>query len=164
MATYKVKFVTGKNYAIVPVSGTQSITKNFTYNEAWNNSSSDEVKLAVTDNFLTFMGMLQEFRNWYNKPMTINSIYRTESFNKKVGGNAKSAHLYGTAADWQIKGHTEAQRKHVRDKWEAICKAHGVIGAINYYTNGYHLEAFSNLYYGASKFALRDYRGKKGDW
>src|SRR5690625_940636 len=42
--------------------------------------------------------------NLGNKPITINSGYRTPAHNKRVGGASKSQHLYGKAADIVVKG------------------------------------------------------------
>lgn len=47
--------------------------------------------------------VLQDIRDHFNRPVTITSAYRTVSHNKKVGGSPKSQHLYGTAADIQVK-------------------------------------------------------------
>lgn len=42
---------------------------------------------------------LQKIRDHFGKAVTINSAYRTEAHNKKVGGAAYSQHKYGIAAD-----------------------------------------------------------------
>lgn len=110
-----------------------------------------------------FLVMLEEFRTWYDLPMVISSGYRQPVFNRSVGGDSRSAHLIGTAVDWHVK-HTDRQRENVRNKWYKICVDHEVIGAVNYYTNGYHLEAFSDRCYGNKGFMVRDYRGTKKDW
>jgi len=143
----------------------QRIRDNFSLKELANNMG-DALKpqFIIDEQVDTFLDMLQEFRKWYNKPMVITSCYRQPEFNKKVGGDSKSAHLHACAVDWQVKGHKETQRTNVKNKWAEICKAHKVIGALNYYTNGYHLEAFSDKWYGQKEFAVRDYRGKSGDW
>ena len=47
--------------------------------------------------------VLQDIRDHFNRPVTITSGYRTMTHNKKVGGSPKSQHLYGTAADIQVK-------------------------------------------------------------
>ena len=111
----------------------------------------------------TFVTMLQEMRTWMEQPMAIYSCYRQPAFNAKVGGDRRSAHLHACAADWHIR-HTQTQREHVRDKWWKICESRGIIGAINYYTGGYHLEAYSDKWYGNKGFVVRDYRGTKQDW
>lgn len=46
-----------------------------------------------------FLEMLDEAREIANTPFKINSGYRTESHNKKVGGKATSSHTKGLAAD-----------------------------------------------------------------
>lgn len=110
-----------------------------------------------------FVVMLQELRTWMQLPMVISSCYRQPAFNAKVGGDKRSAHLMACAADWHI-AHNQEQREHVSTKWRKICETHGVIGAINYYSNGYHLEAYSDRCYNSKGFAIRDYRGTKKDW
>lgn len=48
--------------------------------------------------------VLEELREAYNVPITINSGCRCEKHNKLVGGEPKSQHLLGTAADIVVKG------------------------------------------------------------
>ena len=48
--------------------------------------------------------LLQEAREYFKKPIVINSAYRTEPYNKKIGGAEYSQHKYGTAADIYISG------------------------------------------------------------
>lgn len=44
--------------------------------------------------------VLDPLREWYGKPIRVNSGYRCEALNKDVGSKAKnSQHLYGEAAD-----------------------------------------------------------------
>ena len=50
------------------------------------------------------MDVLQDIRDHFKKAVNINSAYRTEAYNKKVGGASKSQHLYGKAADIVISG------------------------------------------------------------
>lgn len=138
------------------------ITKNFTFGELANNQAKEDVKAIFNDDIALFATMIQELRNWYNKPMKVNSWYRTSSFNKSCGGASNSLHLHGLALDWGVK-HTQQQHTHVQNKWAEICAAHGVIGGINHYTNGYHLSIHEEIF-GNKAFTVRDYRGKKGDW
>jgi len=141
------------------------IRKNFTLKELANNKGNpSQPQFIIDKNVDLFLDMLQEFRNWYAKSMTINSCYRQAAYNKSVGGDSKSAHLHACAVDWAIKGHTQSQRTNVRNKWAEICATHGVVGSINFYTQGYHLEAFSDKWYGQKAFTVRDYRGTKNDW
>jgi len=46
-----------------------------------------------------FLDMLDFAREIYGKPMQINSGFRTEEHNEKVGGKKNSSHLDGLAAD-----------------------------------------------------------------
>ncbi len=48
--------------------------------------------------------VLEELREVYGQPITINSGCRCEEHNKAVGGEQKSQHLLGTAADIVVKG------------------------------------------------------------
>lgn len=48
--------------------------------------------------------VLQKVRDNFGQPVVINSAYRTEVHNKKVGGSANSQHKYGMAADIRING------------------------------------------------------------
>ena len=43
--------------------------------------------------------ILQPLRDWYLKPITINSGYRSEELNKAIGGSKTSQHCKGQAAD-----------------------------------------------------------------
>ena len=47
--------------------------------------------------------LLQQIRDHFGQPITVNSGYRTPAKNKAVGGAAYSQHLYGTAADITVK-------------------------------------------------------------
>lgn len=50
--------------------------------------------------------ILQQIRDYFGKPVVVNSAYRTESYNAKVNGASRSKHLYGMAADIRIEGVT----------------------------------------------------------
>lgn len=47
---------------------------------------------------------LEKLRNIINKPIYITSGYRSETYNKKVGGAKDSQHVKGNAIDFSIKG------------------------------------------------------------
>lgn len=49
-------------------------------------------------------GCLEGLRLHFQLPIIINSAYRTESYNKKVGGASQSQHLACNAVDITIKG------------------------------------------------------------
>jgi uncharacterized protein YcbK (DUF882 family) len=46
-----------------------------------------------------FLDMLDEVRDKYDKPININSGFRTPAHNEAVGGKNDSSHLLGLAAD-----------------------------------------------------------------
>lgn len=48
--------------------------------------------------------VLQKIRNYFKKPVTITSGYRTPSHNKKIGGASGSKHTKGLAADIKVSG------------------------------------------------------------
>lgn len=48
--------------------------------------------------------ILQPIRDYYNKPVIINSGYRSPVLNKKIGGSNTSDHCKGMAADIVING------------------------------------------------------------
>lgn len=50
------------------------------------------------------VSILQKVRTHFGKSVIVNSAYRTESHNKKVGGSDDSQHKYGMAADIRIAG------------------------------------------------------------
>lgn len=50
------------------------------------------------------LDMLDELRHRLGFPLTVNSGYRTESHNWKVGGKPSSSHLKGLAVDLSAKG------------------------------------------------------------
>lgn len=47
---------------------------------------------------------LQEIRDYLGKPIIVVSGYRSQAYNKKVGGSSKSQHMYGRAADIRVSG------------------------------------------------------------
>jgi hypothetical protein len=53
----------------------------------------------LIDNVRAVAKQLQIVRNHYNKPIRINSAYRTPKYNRSVGGALKSMHLLALAVD-----------------------------------------------------------------
>lgn len=101
---------------------------------------------------------LEEFRQWYGKPMRVNGWYRTAAYNKKVGGNANSSHLRGCATDWGFPGVKKDDFIKYAKKWRSICESHGIVGEAGIYTWGIHLG--SSIKY-SSKFMHWDTRTGK---
>ncbi len=74
--------------------GDKKVSKDFSVREFRCKDGSD--KILIDDNLPK---LLQEIRNAFGKPITINSAYRTPAYNKKVGGASSSQHVQGKAAD-----------------------------------------------------------------
>lgn len=74
---------------------------NFTVAEFACNDASDPVFISPD-----LVKLLQQIRDHFKAPVTINSGYRTATKNKAVGGATQSQHLYGMAADITVKGVT----------------------------------------------------------
>ena len=79
--------------------GERNVSKNFKVREFKCKDGSDTIFIA--DELVT---VLQKIRDRFGKAVTINSAYRTDAYNKKIGGAAYSQHKYGCAADIVVSG------------------------------------------------------------
>jgi uncharacterized protein YcbK (DUF882 family) len=62
--------------------------------------------------------VLDELRDYFANPVTINSGSRCAVHNKAVGGSLKSQHVYGRAADVVVKNvHADLVYKYLEDKY-----------------------------------------------
>lgn len=78
--------------------GEKALSANFKVKEF---ACKDGSNIIFVDSEL--VDLLQKIRDHFGKAVTITSAYRTASHNKKVGGSTRSQHLYGMAADIQVK-------------------------------------------------------------
>lgn len=123
-------------------SGEEQISKNFMVKEFRCKDGADGI-LIDTD---FVRNKLQSIRDYFGAPITINSAYRTESYNKKVGGAKNSYHMKGQAFDIVVKGHTPLE---VAKYAQTI----GINGIIQY--NGFvHVDSREKKYW------ARDNNGK----
>lgn len=74
--------------------GEKKLSKNFRVREFKCKDGSDEI---LIDSKL--VNLLQHIRNELGTSLTINSGYRTPTYNKQIGGSSNSQHTKGTAAD-----------------------------------------------------------------
>lgn len=81
------------------IDGNKKLSTNFKVKEFACKDGSDKV-LVDTD----LVELLQKIRDFFKKPVKINSAYRTKTHNKKVGGTTNSYHLVGMASDIRIDG------------------------------------------------------------
>lgn len=85
------------------------------------------------------LNVLEQIRNHFDAPVTINSGYRTPSWNTKVGGAPNSYHCKGMAADIVVKGHSSQE---VAKYADSIMEQGGVIR----YTNFTHIDVREERY------------------
>ena len=81
------------------------ITKNFSLEEFKCKDGSDIPNSALL-NIVELARNLEVLRTAINKPIVINSGYRSPKYNAKIGGVKNSQHLKGTAADIKVSGMT----------------------------------------------------------
>lgn len=70
-------------------------------------------------NILPTIRVLQELRNWYERPILINSSYRSASYNKLVNGSKKSLHLEFNAIDFTVADKKDLKKLYLQlDIWD----------------------------------------------
>ena len=107
--------------------GLTKLSTNFKVNEFACSDGTDTIFIAPA-----LVTVLQQIRDHFKAPVTINSGYRTEAKNKTVGGAAYSQHKYGTAADITVKG---VAPKDVAAYAETILVGMGGIGIYKSFTH-----------------------------
>lgn len=107
--------------------GNKKLSKNFKVSEF---ACKDGTDTIFIDSDL--VELLQKIRDHFGKPVIINSGYRTEPYNKKVGGANQSQHLYGRAVDIKINGVTP---KEVAEFAETLIRNVGGIGIYSTFTH-----------------------------
>ena len=109
--------------------GNLNISFNFKVKEFACNDGSDVIFICPR-----LVEILQKIRTHFGRAVTINSAYRTPTYNKKVGGATYSQHQYGTAADIVVKG---VKPKDVAAYVETLMPNKGGIGI---YPNFVHVD------------------------
>ena len=79
--------------------GNRRLTTHFKVHEFRCKDGSDKILICMET-----VNILEAVRNYFGKPVYINSAYRTQSWNKKVGGASSSQHVKGTACDIRVEG------------------------------------------------------------
>lgn len=111
-----------KEYSLAR-DGEMKISKNFKVKEFRCKDGSDRI-LIDTD---FAVNKLQAIRDHFGTAVTINSAYRTESYNCKVGGAKLSYHMKGQAFDIVVKCHTPLEVAR-------FAQSIGITGIIQYNT------------------------------
>ena len=100
--------------------GNVYLTANFRVREFACQDGSDTIFISSA-----LAQLLQQIRVHFERAVTINSAYRTETHNRAVGGSPASQHLYGLAADIVVQGIAPAA---VADYAETLLPDTGGIG------------------------------------
>lgn len=87
---------------------------NFKIKEFLQSETADKFNINnEPDNYIIYenimrlvVDILQPLRNYYKKPIIINSGYRCLKLNQKINGARNSQHLYGQAVDFTVSGET----------------------------------------------------------
>jgi uncharacterized protein YcbK (DUF882 family) len=113
------------------------LTKDFNRSEFDCNDGSVMPK-EVLLNIQKLANQLQVLRDCLGVPITVNSGYRSTSYNKKIGGVSNSQHVVGKAADITAKGYTPAQ---VNDRIEQLIKSGDMLqGGLGSYSTFTHYD------------------------
>ena len=91
---------------------------------------SDEVRVHVA-----LVALLETIRAHFDKPVIINSGYRSRPYNRSIGGAMASKHLHGQAADIRIPGVSPDE---VADYADHELK----IGGVGRYQNFTHIDIY----------------------
>ena len=113
------------------------ITKNFSLEEFKCKDGSDIPNTALL-NIVELARNLEVLRTAINKPIVINSGYRSPKYNAKIGGVKDSQHLRGTAADIRVAGMTPKELAEVIE--ELIKRKKMKEGGIGIYPNFTHYD------------------------
>lgn len=115
--------------------GETQISANFKVSEFRCKDGSD--KILIDEDFVK--DKLQKIREHFDASVTINSGYRTESYNAKVNGAKSSYHMQGRAFDIVVEGHTPLE---VAQYAQTL----GILGIIQY--NGFvHVDSRTEKYW-----------------
>ena len=81
------------------------------------NTPSDEGVLKLQK---LIEAVLDPLREWYGKPIKVNSGYRCEALNKAIGGAKSSQHMLGEAADITVGSKEENEKlfDYIKDNLE----------------------------------------------
>ena len=107
--------------------GAKQLTANFKVREFACRDGSDPIFIAPA-----LAEVLQSVRSHFQQPVTVCSGYHTPGYNRRVDGAAYSQHLYGRAADIQVKG---VDPKQVAAFVETIMPDRGGIGIYPTFTH-----------------------------
>lgn len=95
----------------------ENISKHISYREATQSSTATRLKIdnTPTPEVLANMKLVAEkcfepLRDWYGKPIRINSFYRSYILNRAIGGAKNSDHVKGFAIDLDTPSNAENKK------------------------------------------------------
>jgi len=121
------------------------LTKNFTQRE-FNSKCGTPMSKEVLDNVKELACNLQVLRDFLGEAIKINSGYRSEAYNRSIGGVSRSQHILGKASDIRVK---DLETKDLYLIIESLIK------------DGQMQEGGLGLY---DSFVHYDVRGKRARW
>lgn len=130
-------------------NGDTYLTEHFKVSEFACNDGSDKI---LIDNDI--LSILERFREYVEGAVTINSAYRTSSYNSKVGGASSSYHLYGRAFDIPFK--SSYKNLTSVSKMCDFFNTLGVKGIIQYSTF-VHIDTRASQYHATSSGTKKSY-------
>lgn len=118
------------------------ITKNFNLKEM---ACSAGNEVLLNKDTIRQANAMQELREWYGKPLYVNSWYRTLAYNRKIKSPDTSMHVLGIATDIHIPAATRNKKTYetFKAKWYEICEKHGVKGGVGFYDTFMHFDTRS---------------------
>lgn len=114
-----------KHYSLKRDGAGYKLSRNFTLIEFACKDGNDTVIVHPA-----IVELVQKLRDYYGKPVNINSAYRTPSHNTNIGGADASRHLYGFAADVDVHGVNPRDVATLVESWGA-----GGVGRYNTFTH-----------------------------
>jgi len=114
-----------------------NLTTNFHLREFKCNDGT-QVPCELLANVGVLAAQLQVLRDFIGVPIYINSAYRTEAYNKKIGGANESQHLLAKASDITTKMHTPKLLAKIVEK--LIKEGKMKIGGIGIYPGFIHID------------------------
>ena len=81
--------------------------------EEFNSKDGAEMPNDVRKNILELIKNMDVIRSTINKPIYVNSGYRSPEHNRNVGGVKNSFHMRGMACDFHVKGMTPQELKNI---------------------------------------------------
>ena len=106
--------------------------------------------LELTPDAVQHANMMQALRKWYNKPMVVNSWFRSLAYNRTLpDGTDGSKHIKCLATDIaypkEFFGWSQARKRefitNFRKRWDAQCRTIKVGGGFGVYSWGMHFDS-----------------------